>query len=374
MRIRKEISNFPVGSPELNVLLSAFAKLKSAMQDNYEQVAGLHGMPNPSYCPHHLPEFLPWHRLYVTDLEEKLNQHSEIEISLPYWDWASEASIQNGIPELFLLQKVEIDGAEQENPLYSAFITELGRNTNRNPSEKGDLQRMAEQVNTALSRTLFDEFTNDIETPHDWLHGWVGGDMGTIAYSAYDPIFWFHHCNVDRQWNVWQQMNGNGSMSEEVLSRQLGFYDKLIKDALNTENLGFTYDVPESLIENVMEPKQVAFAFNQMRIPKPKKEILFKGFKPTQESFELRIFADKNADEKSPKDEKYISSIVLLGMGGAMNHNGFKGKFNRSIDITDTFPEIESPSQIKVVPVDLMGNPVDIHSIPLDEIVIVKRG
>lgn len=36
-----------------------------------------------------------------------------------------------------------------------------------------------------------------IEAPHNSIHGMVGGLMGTFQ-SAFHPIFWLHHCNVDR--------------------------------------------------------------------------------------------------------------------------------------------------------------------------------
>ena len=29
--------------------------------------------------------------------------------------------------------------------------------------------------------------------------------MGSLDYAAYDPIFWMHHANVDRQWALWQR-------------------------------------------------------------------------------------------------------------------------------------------------------------------------
>lgn len=62
-----------------------------------------------------------------------------------------------------------------------------------------------------------------------WLHNgphiWVGGDdnwiagaaptfiagpMSIPAVSVNDPVFWLHHCNVDRLWSTWQQRNPPG--------------------------------------------------------------------------------------------------------------------------------------------------------------------
>jgi tyrosinase len=39
----------------------------------------------------------------------------------------------------------------------------------------------------------------NFETLHDGLHNVFGlGHMGIVEVSAFDPVFWFHHCNMDR--------------------------------------------------------------------------------------------------------------------------------------------------------------------------------
>lgn len=59
---------------------------------------------------------------------------------------------------------------------------------------------------------------------HDGIHVWVGdawefvgqvpGDGGHMSFPAVpvnDPVFWLHHCNVDRLWTVWQRkVTGSG--------------------------------------------------------------------------------------------------------------------------------------------------------------------
>jgi len=41
---------------------------------------------------------------------------------------------------------------------------------------------------------------------HNQVHVWVGGSMGP-GTSPNDPIFFLHHCNVDRLWAKWQRMH-----------------------------------------------------------------------------------------------------------------------------------------------------------------------
>lgn len=54
-----------------------------------------------------------------------------------------------------------------------------------------------------------------LEQIHNNIHGFTGGSSGndgvgqmqTPAVAAFDPIFWLHHCNVDRQLAMWQTLN-----------------------------------------------------------------------------------------------------------------------------------------------------------------------
>jgi tyrosinase len=40
---------------------------------------------------------------------------------------------------------------------------------------------------------------------HDKTGG--GGHMSSLETSAFDPLFWLHHSNVDRLWAIWQAIN-----------------------------------------------------------------------------------------------------------------------------------------------------------------------
>lgn len=51
-----------------------------------------------------------------------------------------------------------------------------------------------------------------LEDLHGSIHVAVGGTMGHMSqlqYSAFDPIFWLHHANVDRLFAIWQALNPN---------------------------------------------------------------------------------------------------------------------------------------------------------------------
>ncbi|KAI9934409.1 hypothetical protein MW887_000023 [Aspergillus wentii] len=62
------------------------------------------------------------------------------------------------------------------------------------------------------SKTTDQVETNlNIEFIHNDIHRWVGGDnyghMAQIPVASFDPLFWLHHCNIDRIFALWQALN-----------------------------------------------------------------------------------------------------------------------------------------------------------------------
>ncbi|KAI0854170.1 Di-copper centre-containing protein [Daldinia vernicosa] len=53
----------------------------------------------------------------------------------------------------------------------------------------------------------------NLEFVHNNVHNWTGGTdkyighMTEVPVAAFDPIFFMHHCNVDRQFAIWQALN-----------------------------------------------------------------------------------------------------------------------------------------------------------------------
>jgi tyrosinase len=108
---------------------------------------------------------------------------------------------------------------------------------------------------TALQITPYDEppwdvtsvgFRNRLEgwssegtPPAPWLHNrvhvWVGGDM-ISSTSPNDPVFYLHHCNVDRLWEAWLQANAREYLPDMTASPNLAGHriDDAIMSPLGT--------------------------------------------------------------------------------------------------------------------------------------------
>ncbi|CAM6107833.1 unnamed protein product [Calypogeia fissa] len=95
---------------------------------------------------------------------------------------------------------------------------------------------------------------------HSTVHFWTGSDppsmddMGQLAHSARDPVFFAHHSNLDRLWQVWKDIGPILGQKREYytdadfLNASFLFYDEnkdlrrvRVEDALDTTKLGYVY-------------------------------------------------------------------------------------------------------------------------------------
>ena len=188
----------------------------------------------PTYCPHSVEPFVAWHAPYIHQFELLLNQYnSSIDkeyITLPYFDITDEFydySFMNE-PTIVILHNGKY--IEIRNPLASAYYYKDGvktittRNGYLKPSTYDQIENVKiirKQLYQALLAKTYEEFSSNIvsygkqffykkhipiETPHNSIHDAIGGDggnMSDISISAFDPIFWLHHCNIDRFYYNW---------------------------------------------------------------------------------------------------------------------------------------------------------------------------
>ncbi len=74
-------------------------------------------------------------------------------------------------------------------------------------------------------------------------YGWMTDNRTT----AFDPLFWAHHSNVDRIWARWQELH-NGT--PEDMNGALAPWSLGVKDAMSIQKLGYTY-MKDSVFFNV---------------------------------------------------------------------------------------------------------------------------
>ncbi len=180
-------------------------------------------------CQHGSWYFLPWHRGYLIALEaavrdaiKQANGPADT-WALPYWNYFKPK--QNGLPPAFG-SKDWPDG-KGDNPL---FVEQR-----YGPADDGKVYVAMNQVDLkALGHRNFvgaatggspgfggpsTKFHHSrgahggLESqPHDMVHSLVGGGdeqrfgvMSDPDTAGLDPIFWLHHANIDRLWEVWKK-------------------------------------------------------------------------------------------------------------------------------------------------------------------------
>lgn len=189
-------------------------------------------------CQHASWFFLPWHRGYLHAFETIIadwiaDQGGPSDWALPYWNYLnSNDPNSRNIPREFLDSALP-DGTP--NSLADALrgpATLLGPQT-WIPVDITLTSQTSEVVYTSEPGTLgyggpisgFAQQGNAYgateSDPHNLVHVMVGGDnspspqgwMWDPNFAALDPIFWVHHCNVDRLWAAWMT---NPVNSQEV--------------------------------------------------------------------------------------------------------------------------------------------------------------
>ena len=253
LKHRKRLST--LGEDELAALREAFARAFEVSDSRgYGHFASLHGFPEPGYCEHGNQLFLPWHRAYLYFFERSL-QDLVPGVTLPWWDWTESSDL----PDAYSDTTLE-DGSD--NPLASAPIAAAGgmrepgwpERTSR-PEERGDTWLPGgglpdeAAVGEAMQAANFDDFTFAAENLHNAVHFWVGGEMTDQRFAGWDPIFWAHHCMVDRLWALWQLAHPGDNPRIEHLDKGLNYFkDMTVRGTLNFTDLGYDYAATEVLV------------------------------------------------------------------------------------------------------------------------------
>jgi polyphenol oxidase len=207
---RPNVSRLPGGTAQLDQLKSAFQVLINRSKANDSDPTGLtaQGQLHLKYCRlvsaenhvHGTWWFLPFHRAFLYFFEKMLQSAvGDPKLVLPYWDWVNERSI----PEAYW---------GEGNPL---FVHRPRPCTDKLSDEEVNMAGGVTRP-TFLSCPTFAAFAGHdplaVCRPmgggleigaHNLIHQWVGGYMIPFGTSPLDPVFWAHHANLDRYWNIW---------------------------------------------------------------------------------------------------------------------------------------------------------------------------
>jgi tyrosinase len=388
------VSTLDPNGPELTAYRTAVAamrQLPSTDPRNWTRQAQIHS----NFCPHANWFFLPWHRAYLLYFEAICRELSgEPDFALPYWDWSINPQVpaafwQQGSPLVHPRDIGPNDPADAEavgpdvieeildNP---DFITAVGSGeAPPNPwPAAGHPQMVAYSVLEG--------------TPHNYVHGFIGGDMATFM-SPLDPIFWLHHCNIDRIWSEWDARNPGQFPTDQTFNdfALTMFVDETgqaasikIGQLKDSEALGYNYvaaGAPAPPVEgaNILaaEPVVARAALNQaitgnsapmaalQASPEVQERLMaVANMAPDAPTGRVIVTVDDirgdlspgigvraflNCDYLSPLtppvDPHYIGTIFFFGLDHAAGGHGDHGKLSYYLDATRTVARLAQQKQ-----------------------------
>jgi hypothetical protein len=358
---------------------------------------GIHG----DWCLHYQEAFVFWHRAYLMRFEQ------EIGCPVPYWNWyAANASVDGdpsaGLPQAFKDETYvhPVTGETRANPLrFSAArngISKACAGGPRSPMDcrwvqrdpllytSGDQDREArtakiagtllfqQQVERALAFTDFShpegvgrpwadiqtfdppppdsdyvyrdyDFDGAYEQPHDNYHGWVGPDMADNSYTAFDPVFWSYHANIDRIFEQWRRahpaatVTGGFPLQPFVGPRAelMAFDDPrrfvytTIGDlAKDSRSLGYDFAPPVDqdfgqTANAVQGAASTATTGTAAVIPADEWLVMFDGVRCTHDSYAVDLFIDQpdaTPADAVPRNAHYVGRLTRIGMGQIDEH------------------------------------------------------
>ena len=200
--------------------------------------------------------FLPWHRIYLAEFERGLRRHDKHgrNIFIPCWSWWQDGDI----PNWDWIRKFHTGGGgryiEVRNPSSKEVegTIMIQRNPERPlPSEfviRGKVSKMLHE-DEYVSHLKFSRVLEG--SPHNNGHVWVGGTMAAMNSPA-DPLFWMHHAEIDRLWEIWRNKNSHlpsGIIESDDIDNQWAILkpwkDHMIDDVLKNHptKYGYGYDI-----------------------------------------------------------------------------------------------------------------------------------
>lgn len=332
-----------------------------------------------SKCQHSSWFFLPWHRMYLGYFEQIVGSvivklGGPKDWALPYWNYNAGTGSRK-LPDAFTAPNLS-DG--RQNPLFETHRKRGNDGKEFIPEQYLDLQPAFQEPGfaadpaggsmgfggpiTTVHHLGGNKSAGALETqPHNLVHDQIGDYMGDPDTAAYDPIFWLHHANIDRIWEVWlgfDTRNTNPTTAKWLSTVGFEFKDssggiqKLVpKDILNTSTTPFYYryddtSPPPGIPKRPSPPPGVAMLRETMEEPIPEMvgaspQAIPLGARP--QTIEVRLFPTTSAfhsllaREESHFQRAYLHVENVRGSGKPPPYDVYLNIPEREANLSNRF-------------------------------------
>ncbi|VDI79370.1 tyrosinase [Mytilus galloprovincialis] len=305
LRERKEIRT--LSQTELINFFDAVNALKndkSVKPNKYDSFAIMH-QGDVGASAHDGPNFVSWHRYFLVLFENALREKNS-KVTLPYWDSRADYLMTNKEDSILF---TEFFLGNAKGVVYTGPFAFWSTPTNPSTLLRREIGVVGSPVHPERLKTVFtkkyhreilrpstpDSSYANLESHHDNVHRWVGGNTGqmsSIIFSPMDPVFWLLHCFVDY---LWEQFREN--------QKKLG-----INSETDYPETTITAHKPNRLMDNLKPPKKNIDGYSN--------------------SFTRQIYRH-NRQKTYVKGARVLGSILLhvyishIGRCGQVNENNF---------------------------------------------------
>jgi tyrosinase len=258
---------------------------------------------------HSGPVFLPWHRKLLAELEADLRKIDK-SLALPYWDWSVDGDSAD--PKASALWADDLMGGDgtgagdvvETGPFagkagnwpidpkldpdntgpalvrkFQTIVTSLPTSEHVKflmreafydvpPLSAASVAGFRNRLEGWLTRRLDYRYTTEGSQMHNRVHLWVGGNMITDA-SPNDPVFFLHHCFIDKLWSDWQRKMVD-SMPGMTMPRE-DYYNPG-KDGPPGHNLNDAMFPWKTTPRDVLDPEKMGYRYDTDPVPAPKRK------------------------------------------------------------------------------------------------------
>ena len=318
-RKRKDLAVIDPNSEEMKKLKAAFRGIMDrnpGEPNSYFDIASVHWFPIPAtYCRHGEDVYNPWHRAYLLAFENALRSVPECEdVTLPFWDISSGVVPDVLFEEPFNQYIFQADVMGEDGKGREFWAAKVGQTTYRHPKSviekaiKLSPNQIKENIDSALwaktwlSFNGLPPFSNNIIGAHNTGHRICGDTLAVPDTAAFDPLFWFFHCNWDRLWWEWQRNAGvqsladfknlvmeedrrlgkkEGQWLDDPVSGLIEPFGVLAEVTINSVKLGVDYELPPVPADTSMTDVWTAAELGNKRLilaDTPKVIVRLEGF------------------------------------------------------------------------------------------------
>lgn len=371
------------------------------------------------FGPWHRPYLAIFEQGWYLAMQEAINDFPESQrgrlrdiarnMRMPYWDWAKHpGNGQPAVPTAIRDQYVTVTKPSGRvsipNPLYSysfgnSLPSEMGGgpwsnfpSTLRRPvgnptrSNNNEMNNRFASIRVSLRDRIYGLFAarpvpsfgyvstsqigarpangnnvDSFESIHDAIHVTAGGESGGhlyyLDYSAFDPLFWLHHTNVDRllamyqittpntyvangriarpmaQWNQGEEKNGNSPLKPFTKNSRGDYFTS--NDVRNTRTLGYFYR--ETRNNNAADVYNAVNNLYGPRAPRNKRDDSYEEVTPSYQ-YEGRPFKEGESN--------YVLNIVAnkYALAGSYSVHCFLGNPGSKDNTTHTNTTVPYPA------------------------------